>query len=75
MKEQTRTQLLKLAAEMVRQNGMPSEDLGDYQFPIRTSSKFKRNILETAVMANRQAHQWGVRLIAALNAERRKESS
>lgn len=70
MKEQTRSELIKIASEMVRMIGMPSEELDEYKFPNTVSKKLKWEIKKAATLACWMSRNWGNRIIAAIESDK-----
>lgn len=61
-KEEIYKDLIKLAAEMLGRNNMPSPIAEDWDLPQSTSQKTWFKILQSAGSADEQARVWGVRV-------------
>lgn len=75
MNEEQRSQLIKLAGEMVRSKGMPSPYVEDWDLPKSTPVKARRQIQEAARMANEQARLWAVALRDIVDLDRKAVST
>lgn len=64
-----RSALLKLAAEMVRCNGMPSPYIEDWNLAKTTPLRTMRQIRDAADKAEKQCKRWAVRLRAIIDAD------
>ena len=60
--EQIKSELIKLAAEMVRCRCMPSEFIDDWQIPKSTPITTRRMIVRTTMAARDQSVEWGAKL-------------
>ena len=56
------SELIALAAEMVRSEGMPSPFLEDWHLPAKTSKYLCREISRKSSQAIEKSISWGVRL-------------
>ena len=63
-----RTELLKLAGEMVAGVGMPSTFLEDWKLPKTTPRRACRQIRDAADKADEQCKRWAVRLRGIIDA-------
>tara|TARA_R110000868_G_scaffold368788_1_gene631923 strand:- start:337 stop:567 length:231 start_codon:yes stop_codon:yes gene_type:complete len=68
--DEQKSDLLRLAAEMIRGDGMPFEFVDDWNLPESTTTKVRREIAFSSSRARRKAHAWGRRLVSLLAKEK-----
>ena len=57
-----KSELIHIAAEMLRGTNMPNEDVVDWGFPKSTPNYVIKTTEEVAVRANEQCRLWAIRL-------------
>ena len=62
-----KTELLNLAAEILRARNMPSEFADDWKFCKTTPKKDRRKAVEAGIESRDQCHKWASRIIAIAN--------
>lgn len=70
MTDEQRSQLIKLAGEMLRGQGMPLPEVEDWGLPTGTSRKTRRKIQEAATAASEQARRWAVAIYDIVDRDR-----
>jgi len=73
--EEQRSQLLKLAAEMVRCEGMPPYFAGDWDLPKTTPVTARRKISEKSQISHAQCKNWSRVIVSILDADRKKQAA
>lgn len=62
------SELIRLAAEMARAEGMPSPYLEDHAFYVSTPMAERRRLIAIAQKAENQCREWAIRLRTAADA-------
>ena len=70
MTDEERSKLTKVAAEMVRGNGMPPYCFGDWDLPKSTPAKARREIDAVSQIAHAQCREWSKRIMEIVDAKR-----
>lgn len=63
LSDDQKSRLIKLAAEMVRGEGMPSDFVEDWDLPKTTPMKTRRKIQKSSATALAQCHEWANRIM------------
>ena len=70
MTEQEKTTLKRLAAEMLRQQGMPPFCIADWGLPKTTPLNARKQIAEASYTAHEQCRDWAKRIVELVDRDR-----